>query len=757
MHPIIKEYLNTNTPLLDILEKNHQEGEFLESVFLEMVRPILLIKETENNIYEKIDQAIIKGHEDQNIYFLFLVRAIFFATFNKKLEIAKVIYSISVSLSIDGIHPIIQVLHLQSIGNLKFHEKNKKESIRLFQSSMKLIDEKHPRYKNMFCNYASILAEEGRLNELEDKELVIFNSTFEDRYAFEIIKAKLNNSIVTGDYKNSVGLIDEFQRVAHKLNIGEPPSLDFFNILSGDLNESHYKSEDTKLLVQTLHYLSIGKIEEAIKYNNLFVIKENQIQLGEYVSFNIELGLGKINAARKLLEEKEAIGNFHYLDDFFYARLQLMENNMDGAYHSIRRLFENVNRYGAMNRILFEMQFAKELKPTDLFILMNKLNNSEIITKPKILRSKPVNIKAKGVNLLVGSSPEINQVKDLIKKYAPLHEIILVTGETGTGKELVAKALHEESSFCNEPFLAINCGALTDTLLESELFGYEAGSFTGAVKQKKGIFEAAGKGTVFLDEFGDISPKVQVSLLRLLESNEIRLIGGTGNRKVECRIVVATNVELNLVVKEKKFREDLYFRLTRFEINIPPLRKRIGDLQELVNYFLHGSVGLSGKQKIISLEVLRSFSAYQWPGNIRELKNCIDRLKILNPEKEELNIEDLIFIQFQGPISLPKSLEKLNLENSPSLGPVELGEVHQSNDDDYLRIINQKGFKSEKRLLFLKKLFQKYKRLSLGQMTEITKVNPVTTNQDLQKLCEEGFIVKKTPTKSYRSNFYEII
>jgi transcriptional regulator with PAS, ATPase and Fis domain len=235
-----------------------------------------------------------------------------------------------------------------------------------------------------------------------------------------------------------------------------------------------------------------------------------------------------------------------------------------------------------------------------------------------------------------------------------------------------------------------------------------AGAFTGALKQKKGIFENAGKGTVFLDEFGEISPKLQVSLLRVLESNEIRMISGSETKKINCRIIIATNVDLKKAVAEKLFREDLYFRLSRFEIKIPSLRERITDLPLIINFFLKNNYLNTGVQIKLSSDLLKLFTEYHWPGNIRELKNGIDRLKILNPEKDLLNFEDLHYINFQDALSLPQKPETANEIKQTNLESLEIKQDPHLINDPILNILNQKGFKSKQRLMTLKQLFQKH-------------------------------------------------
>jgi transcriptional regulator with PAS, ATPase and Fis domain len=450
--------------------------------------------------------------------------------------------------------------------------------------------------------------------------------------------------------------------------------------------------------------------------------------------------------------EQAKNGGRHYLDDLFCGRVQLLENDFEGANISFSRLTENINRFGAKNRLAFELQFAKEMKLSNVLRLINgwKSENKVISSKIKTPAFEKKYILEKGVKLLIGESLSIKHVKDLVKKYATLNAPILVTGETGTGKELVSRAIHDEGPNPDEPFLAINCGALTDTLLQSELFGYEAGAFTGAQKQRKGIFEAAGKGTVFLDEFGEISPKLQVSLLRVLDANEIRMIGSTVTRMIECKIVIATNVNLHNAVVDKKIREDLFFRLARFEIKLPSLRERVEDIPDLINHFLLMSSIELGKKKSLSIELLKQLTNYHWPGNIRELKNEIERLYILNPDNELLGLEHLDSSHLQAPL-------KIGI-NQPLVKPlVDTAKENFSSEDALVLKVVQNGFPIEQRHTRLKELFLKYKKFTRSQIMEIFKIGATTASKDLQFLIDSGFIVRKSPTKSTRTDYFELI
>jgi transcriptional regulator with PAS, ATPase and Fis domain len=401
---------------------------------------------------------------------------------------------------------------------------------------------------------------------------------------------------------------------------------------------------------------------------------------------------------------------------------------------------------------MFELQFACEMKITDILKLTNRCNsNSDILfTSEPIKIAEAPKVESKGLKQIIGKSQVIQNIKKQIKTYASLKDIVLITGETGTGKELVAKAMHDEGQNYQEPFLAINCAALTDTLLQSELFGYVAGAFTGAQKEKKGIFEAAGKGTVFLDEFGDISPKLQATLLRVLETNEIRMLGGTVTRKIKCKIVIATNVDLPSAVEKRGFREDLFFRLAKFEIKLPALRERKGDLPELIQYFLDKNRGSIGNKKAISNDLFVALSDYQWPGNIRELKNEIDRLYILNPDVKLLDLNHFDFTHLQN-FTISKIHPQVKIVKT------DLWLKDNPEQEDPLYKIIQDGFPFEQRQATLKSLFVKYNRLTRKQIVEITKVCPSTATKDLLHLCNSGFIIRRSPTKSGRTDYFEII
>lgn len=231
---------------------------------------------------------------------------------------------------------------------------------------------------------------------------------------------------------------------------------------------------------------------------------------------------------------------------------------------------------------------------------------------------------------MIGNSPPMQQLFDLIQRIAKEDSTILIEGESGTGKELAARAIHQNSERNGKPFIKVNCGALNDNLLESELFGHEKGAFTGAIRQKKGRFELADGGTLFLDEIGDISPAMQVKLLRVLQEREFERVGGEVTISVDVRIICATHRNLPRRVQEGEFREDLYYRLSVIPMQLPPLRDRREDIPELVSHFLQKR----SQPKTITAEGINLLMEYSWPGNIRELENLMERLQVIAPGPE---------------------------------------------------------------------------------------------------------------------------
>lgn len=234
-------------------------------------------------------------------------------------------------------------------------------------------------------------------------------------------------------------------------------------------------------------------------------------------------------------------------------------------------------------------------------------------------------------HVILGESPAMRSLLELVRRVAASNAPVLITGETGTGKGLIAKALHQASLRVGKPFLAINCSAFQDQLLESELFGHERGAFTGAVTAKAGLFEVADGGAVFLDEVAEMSPAMQAKLLQVLDTGELRRVGGTRQRRVDTRILAATNKDLEQEVRASHFREDLLFRLNVVSLPVPPLRERKEDIPILVEYFLRRFQLPGQRLRSLSPEALGLLMHYTWPGNVRELANTIERLVLLCP------------------------------------------------------------------------------------------------------------------------------
>jgi transcriptional regulator with PAS, ATPase and Fis domain len=248
---------------------------------------------------------------------------------------------------------------------------------------------------------------------------------------------------------------------------------------------------------------------------------------------------------------------------------------------------------------------------------------------------------------IIGNSPAVSRVKGLLEKVAAIPvSTVLLAGESGTGKDLIAKTIHYNSPRASRPFQHVTCSALPETLLESELFGHERGAFTDAKQQKIGLLEQADGGTVFLDEIGEVSPALQVKLLRFLEEKEFRRLGGSSDIRVDVRVISATNRNLRAAMREGSFRQDLYYRLSVLPVRIAPLRDRRGDVPLLIGHFVGVFNAAFGKQvRGVTPDALARLEAYGWPGNVRELKNLVERAMLLT-EGEELAWED--FLDFTG-------------------------------------------------------------------------------------------------------------
>ncbi len=309
-------------------------------------------------------------------------------------------------------------------------------------------------------------------------------------------------------------------------------------------------------------------------------------------------------------------------------------------------LFIIMTAYGTVDTAVEAMKqgaydyLTKPVNLDQLELLIDRALKERALRRENIYLKEQLQ-KRYGLEQLTGRSREMEKVIEMIRQVSNTNSTVLITGESGTGKEVVARAIHQQSFRKNKPFIAIHCAALSPSLLESELFGHEKGAFTGAVSRKKGKFEAAEGGTVFLDEVNEIPLEMQVKLLRFLEMKELERVGGTESIPVDIRLLAASNADLEKLVREGRMREDLFFRLNVVRLNLPPLRARSEDIPPLVHEFIEEFSRSNNKEiAAITPAALRALQEYRWPGNVRELKNCLESMIVLT-RNPVLDLEDL--------------------------------------------------------------------------------------------------------------------
>src|SRR5215467_10617800 len=352
---------------------------------------------------------------------------------------------------------------------------------------------------------------------------------------------------------------------------------------------------------------------------------------------------------------------------------------------------------------------TKPFRIEELRLLLGRMQEKvKLVAENQFLRERVGAEMA--LNGIVGSSSKIQDVMRMVARLKDTRTPVLITGESGTGKELVARAIHFRGSFAQRPFVAVDCGSLVPTLIESELFGYEKGAFTGANKSKEGLFQAASGGTIFLDEIGELPMEMQAKLLRVLQEKEVRPVGSNQKVKVDVRVIAATNRDLETAYKEGKFRKDLYFRLNVVTLHLPPLRERRSDIAALMHYFLDRFA--PGKTLSVSPAAMKCMLQYDWPGNVRELENCIERAVALGSQ-EMIDLADLppaLRAQQESELTVPPIAGA-----APSAANTDLEELER---DTIQRVIEQvHGDKAQaRRMLGISRatLYRKLKRYNIG-------------------------------------------
>ena len=337
-----------------------------------------------------------------------------------------------------------------------------------------------------------------------------------------------------------------------------------------------------------------------------------------------------------------------------------------------------------------EDYLTKPINVEDLELLLERiLKRNRLLAETRFLRER-VDDKYRFENI-IGRSSEMMEVFRLVEQVAPTQASILITGDSGTGKELIAQAIHQRSPRRDAPFVKVSCAALPETLLESELFGHERGSFTGALARRAGRFEIAAGGTIFLDEIGDIPSSMQVKLLRFLQERQFERLGGNQTLTVDVRVITATHRDLPAMIGEGKFRDDLYYRLNVIEIPLPPLRTRVQDIPLLVDFFIKRFAAMNDKEVTrVTDDTLAALMTYRWPGNVRELEHAIERAVILSRAPE---------IDLQLFPALPKS----ETPQQPSLGPSVPGAtLEEIERDAILRTLEAVGGSTSRAAAILK-------------------------------------------------------
>jgi DNA-binding NtrC family response regulator len=719
----------------------------------------------------RLAEAVPPSGNDRCVYLFFLQSWISVANMLERVAELSSLLSRAESLMGRWTPPELVSSMLNARAILAARMGNMLERERLSRKALDMVSGDSVHYADRFLTVARFLGNLGRGMEVED----LFGQLGEavrKRHAAGIAVARLCNATMTGQVSEAVRCLKQVPVRDDVEAFYRDPLM--HNRAMVRLMLRHWNTPETaaaraelagaefmqaagdELLDWELasDCLALGDTREALERARAMAAEKVEAQLNEfgfdaYTLVRAELSAGNGEAGRRIMEARRRRGNCAYIDDFFLARAALLAGREAEAGRHFAAVRAACRHYRAAARLEFELHLSCELSAGRAMYLA-RLGESDALERgapapvpfrpPAELKTEPP-----GPAQLLGKSPAMVKVREKIASFAPLDVPVLITGETGCGKEVAARALHQAGPRGAQPFLAINCGAISENLLESELFGHRKGAFTGASRARKGVFEEAGGGTVLLDEIGEMPPQLQVAMLRVLEEGEIRPVGASRTRKIRCRVLAATNAELDVMVSEGRFREDLLFRLKRLELRMPPLRERGDDVLLVARHFL--SRGRADGAEPVMSEALKSeLLSRRWAGNVRELRYAIERMRLLNSDKLAY---DLLEWQSSDRYALaPSSAE-------PSRG--DTPEARQNSAPSRAEAAAMLDGRSRMRQLErLRQLFARHTQLTRKEVVKILSVSSVTAGRYIKQLCEEGLIEKVMPSRSPRSHYFRL-
>ncbi len=613
----------------------------------------------------------------------------------------------------------------------------------LLKQALGTLTRASPWYPRVAWEWAVVLAQQGRANEAEPEIRFLDAKESESFPQGRLALVRLFDAVESGRWRQARVMIERIDRDRRTLRPWQAllRIAEQYRALAGLADPrggaptEPFAREEEDLLLVTRHLLA-GRaqlaLRAALERHARFPLRSMEAGFTGWDMIRAELACGNGESARRLVAARRKRGSPHWLDGFFLARAERLAGKSRGVAR-LREARREAARLGADGRFELELRLATEIPPGDPFLAGVHLQERSV----RPVGTSAVDVCDSVMDPLVGTDPEIVRVREVVRRLAPLKVTVLVTGETGTGKELVARALHEAGPRRARPFVAVNCGAIAEALLESELFGHERGAFTGAERAHRGLFTAATGGTLFLDEIGEVSPRLQAALLRVLENGEVRPVGSAGAERIDCRVVAATNADLDRLVDRGLFRKDLLYRLRRLEIALPPLRDRPADILPLALHFLNQDRP-TGRTATMTPDLADCLRAHLWPGNVRELKNRIERMLLLAGEKAVYTREDFDL----APLS-PREPAPAASAGTPA------------DPRDPLQVFTE-GRSTLRRRERLKALFHEHRMLTRAEAVRILDVAPGTVTTDLKALAAEGVIEKVMPRRAPRTHFFRL-